>query len=93
MRIPDQLVPINREGARPAKGNGVTASIIKSCGSCFELRWPNGTGTGSCVQDCCTSAPRPVDGRMEWETECEIESCDCPMPGGLDRWPRGSIFF
>lgn len=46
-------------------------STSGSCGSCAELKWPNGTGTGVCRQDCCD-----VLGR------CELKSCACSGSSG-----------
>jgi hypothetical protein len=41
------------------------------CGTCSELKWPNGTGTGACVQDCCD-----VLGN------CQIKACPCGSGAG-----------
>ncbi len=41
------------------------------CGTCSELKWPNGTGTGACVQDCCD-----VLGN------CQIKACPCGSGSG-----------
>lgn len=39
---------------------------IAGCGACTELKWPNGTGTGACVQDCC-----------DLLGNCKIQACPC----------------
>jgi hypothetical protein len=39
---------------------------IGGCGPCSELKWPNGTGTGACVQDCC-----------DLLGNCKIQACTC----------------
>jgi hypothetical protein len=36
------------------------------CGACVELKWPNGTGTGACMQDCC-----------DLLGNCKFEPCTC----------------
>lgn len=36
------------------------------CGACTELKWPNGTGTGVCRQDCCDD-----------RGNCSFQSCSC----------------
>ena len=45
---------------------------IGGCGACTELKWPNGTGTGACVQDCCDLLGK-----------CTIQACTCGGGGGL----------
>ena len=45
--------------------------MIGRCGACTELKWPNGTGTGACVQDCC-----------DLSGKCTIQACTCGG-GGL----------
>src|SRR2546426_11924197 len=51
-------------------GRGVIAALktqaIAGCGPCKELKWPNGTGTGACVQDCC-----------DLLGNCKIQPCPC----------------
>jgi hypothetical protein len=51
---------------------GVIASraISSGCGACTEVKWPNGRGTGACVQDCCD-----VLGN------CQIKTCPCSDSG------------
>jgi len=47
------------------------------CGPCVELKWPNGTGTGACMQDCC-----------DLLGHCEFKSCPCgggSSSGGIAR--------
>jgi hypothetical protein len=63
---------------RPRR-RGITASLAVSsgCGPCTELKWPNGTGTGACVEDCCD-----VLGR------CEIKSCPCSGSGAGFDWGK-----
>ena len=39
---------------------------IGGCGACTELKWPNGTGTGACVQDCC-----------DLLGNCKFQPCTC----------------
>ena len=60
---------LNSDPGRNA--GGVIASrqskaVKAGCGSCTELKWPNGTGTGACVQDCC-----------DLSGKCEIQACPC----------------
>jgi len=54
--------------------SGVAAVIASrassGCGACTELKWPNGGGTGACVQDCCD-----VLGN------CQIKTCPCSGTG------------
>ena len=56
-------------GERSING-GVIASLQRAttagCGPCVELKWPNGTGTGACMQDCCDLSGR-----------CEFKACAC----------------
>lgn len=40
------------------------------CGPCVELKWPNGTGTGACMQDCC-----------DLSGHCEFKACPCGGSG------------
>ena len=47
------------------------------CGACTELRWPNGTGTGACVQDCC-----------DLLGHCEIKACTCGSGSGFSSAAR-----
>lgn len=47
---------------------------IAGCGPCKELKWPNGTGTGACVQDCC-----------DLSGNCKIEACTCGGSGSVTR--------
>ena len=49
----------------PNTGGGGT------CGACTETRWPNGSGTGACVQDCTDVLGRHT-----------FRSCSCPSSGG-----------
>jgi hypothetical protein len=44
--------------------------VASGCGACTETKWPNGTGTGACVQDCCD-----VLGN------CQIKACPCSGSG------------
>ena len=59
------------EGRHPS---GVIASrmaqAVAGCGACTELKWPNGTGTGACVQDCC-----------DLLGNCKIQACTCGGSG------------
>ena len=62
-------------GARTrSAGGSVIASrkgIVKAgCGPCMELKWPNGAGTGACVQDCC-----------DLLGNCKIQACTCGGSG------------
>src|SRR5262245_27534639 len=43
---------------------------ISGCGACTELKWPNGGGTGACVQDCC-----------DLLGNCTIQPCTCGGSG------------
>jgi len=43
-----------------------------SCGACTELKWPNGTGTGHCVQDCTDALGRHT-----------FQACSCGGSSGL----------
>ena len=58
----------------PYSGPGVIAALkrqaIAGCGPCKELKWPNGTGTGACVQDCC-----------DLLGNCKIQACTCGGSG------------
>ncbi|HEV8588820.1 MAG TPA: hypothetical protein VGQ72_08085 [Pyrinomonadaceae bacterium] len=51
-------------------GPGVIAAFkrqaIAGCGPCMELKWPNGTGTGACMQDCC-----------DLSGNCKFQACTC----------------
>jgi hypothetical protein len=52
-------------------GSGVFAAFrrqqtLGGCGPCSELKWPNGTGTGACMQDCC-----------DLLGNCEFKACTC----------------
>jgi hypothetical protein len=63
-----------RAGRRSRDGL-VTPSLQQStagigCGGCTETKWPNGTGTGSCVQDCCDALGN-----------CKITACPCSGSG------------
>jgi|SRR5215813_1778876 len=63
------------------------AMAIAGCGSCTELKWPNGTGTGACVQDCCDALGN-----------CKIQACTCGGGGsgiftrGFGGFGSGSVF-
>jgi hypothetical protein len=61
-------------GAMRSDGVGVIASLkgmMKAgCGACSELKWPNGTGTGACVQDCC-----------DLSGNCKFQACPCGGSG------------
>jgi hypothetical protein len=54
-----------------------------SCGACTETKWPNGTGTGACVQDCTDVLGRHY-----------FQSCSCGGSTGVggigSHW--GNIF-
>lgn len=66
--------PLLKTGVHPGHGEIIASldnSTSGSCGSCTELKWPNGTGTGVCRQDCCD-----VLGR------CEFRSCPCTGSAG-----------
>ncbi len=82
MRLPVQSRSVDRTAPAPVL-HGVEPAL-KSCGSCSELKWPNGTGTGACVQDCCQTVHTPNG----YETTCRFESCSCPLtlPGGVLHW-------
>jgi hypothetical protein len=41
--------------------------VSNACGACTELKLPNGSGTGSCSQECCD-----VLGH------CTTKACTCP---------------
>jgi hypothetical protein len=52
-------------------GSGVFAAFrarqtLGGCGACSELKWPNGTGTGACMRDCC-----------DLLGNCKFEACTC----------------
>jgi len=52
-------------------GSGVFAAFrakqtAGGCGACTELKWPNGTGTGACMRDCC-----------DLLGNCKFEACSC----------------
>jgi len=51
-------------------GRVVPSLPASGCGACTETKWPNGTGTGACVQDCCD-----VLGH------CQIQACPCSGSG------------
>jgi hypothetical protein len=59
----------NSRGERSLNG-GVIASLQRvtttGCGACVELKWPNGTGTGACMQNCCDALGK-----------CEFKACSC----------------
>lgn len=46
------------------------AQAVAGCGACTELKWPNGTGTGACVQDCC-----------DLSGNCKFQACSCGGSG------------
>lgn len=46
------------------------AQAVAGCGACTELKWPNGGGTGACVQDCC-----------DLLGNCKIKACPCGGSG------------
>jgi hypothetical protein len=53
---------------------GVAPSIripidYKTCGGCTELKWPDGSGTGSCAEACCDN-----------RGNCTSKPCPCPTP-------------
>lgn len=52
-------------------------AVGSGCGGCTELKWPNGTGTGACVQDCCD-----VLGN------CKITACPCSGSGSGGSFAR-----
>jgi hypothetical protein len=54
-------------------------AVKAGCGACTELKWPNGTGTGACVQDCC-----------DLSGNCKIQACPCG--GGGSGAGFGSVF-
>lgn len=61
---------LNFSGAAAA-GGGVMAAFkrqqtLGGCGPCSELKWPNGTGTGACMQNCC-----------DLLGNCKFEACAC----------------
>ena len=61
---------------RQSAGGSVIASrksmpVKAGCGPCMELKWPNGSGTGACVQDCC-----------DLLGNCKIQACTCGGAGG-----------
>jgi hypothetical protein len=85
MRLPLQASPVLRRPSRARAGSGATLSLAKTCGACTELKWPNGTGTGTCVQDCCRRVPKRVNGQTTWQTICQFESCSCGF-GGFGGW-------
>ena len=73
-------------GAMRSDGGGVIASrqsMVKAgCGACTELKWPNGTGTGACVQDCC-----------DLSGNCKFQACPCGGSGsGVTRSFGGGSF-
>jgi hypothetical protein len=83
MRLPIQSHGVHRTASAAPALLGVEAAM-KSCGACSELKWPNGTGTGACVKDCCTT----VNTGHGPETRCSFESCSCGFnwPGGILHW-------
>jgi hypothetical protein len=72
--------------ARADSSGTTTGAVIpalgKSCGGCSELKWPNGTGTGACVRDCCSDIPSK-DG---WQQRCQFEACACPITSASLGW-------
>lgn len=74
MRLPNQSPGVSRTthiGAQRRVVGILPAARIRlppttGCGACTELTWPDGTGTGACVQECCD-----VLG------SCQIRSCPC----------------
>ena len=66
----------HRSGSRAEtrSNGGVIASLQRvsttGCGPCTELKWPNGTGTGACMQDCC-----------DLLGNCELKACPCGGSG------------
>ena len=84
MLLPIQSPGVRRTPAVMPVRRGVKAALGKTCGSCTELKWPNGTGTGACVMDCCEQVPKGHG----WETICHFESCSCPIswPGSWVHW-------
>jgi hypothetical protein len=58
-------------------GGGVIASrksmaVKAGCGACSELKWPNGTGTGACMQNCC-----------DLLGNCKFQACPCGGGSGV----------
>lgn len=52
---------------QPASSGVIAArQAVAGCGACTELKWPNGTGTGVCRQDCCDD-----------RGNCSFQSCPC----------------
>ena len=69
--------PLNMSAA----GRNTVVAQLKSCGSCTQLKWPNGTNTGACARACCTSRPSPGGGPPV--VTCSTETCQCPITGIL----------
>jgi hypothetical protein len=87
MLLPIQSKGVRRDASALPLHRGVEASARK-CGACTELKWPNGTGTGACVRDCCVSVAKGKG----WETVCQFESCSCPINVGGINWFRWLVF-
>jgi hypothetical protein len=65
-----------QQASVPADGGGNSVvPQLTSCGTCTELKWPNGTGTGACARACCRTTPSPGGGRPI--TTCTTETCSC----------------
>ena len=62
-----QHVQLFSAGVTPSMQN--RGNTTGSCGTCTPVRWPNGTKTGSCVQECCDA-----------NGNCTSKSCTCPAP-------------
>ena len=64
---------VTRSGNESFNGRVIPSlqrQAIGGCGSCTELKWPNGGGTGACVQDCC-----------DLLGNCKITPCACGSTG------------
>ena len=58
MLLPFQGRPVSRVGnaiARESLSAAIVPQMMKECGNCTPLTWPNGTHTGACSQGCCST--------------------------------------
>lgn len=91
MLLPFQGRPVSRVGnaiARESLSAAIVPQMMKECGNCTPLTWPNGTHTGACSQGCCsTEWMWTPGGGYRPTTVCGTESCQC----GVDH--QSSLLF
>lgn len=71
MKIPNQSTSLRSNSFSTPVHTGIVPSIGKKCGQCTEIKWPNGTGTGARVKNCCEW----VIQNKKLEQKCWTETC------------------